>query len=719
VDGVVEQVRFHREETLYTVMRIRHESSPEQDFTVIAHLPMPKVGERYRFTGAWETHPVYGRQFRAVSWEIPPPVTIDGIRAYLASEVDEIGPGLAGRIVEAFGLKTLEVIDTTPELLRGVPGIGAKRARAVIHAWQARRGTHDALVFLYSQGMSVGLASRIVRQYGEETAHVVRTDPYRLALEVQGVGFMTADAIAMKNGIARDSAERASAGVLFTLGSAASRGHTYLPRRLLVQETARLLGVKDVTAASRIDALHSSGLLHVEQSPSGGPDRDPVFLPGLAEAESESARMLAAIARSPGRTSGLDPQRAVEWMEAAQRITLSYRQKEAVRRCASSTCMVLTGGPGTGKTSTITAIIHLFDRAGARIALCAPTGRAARRMSEATGYDASTIHRLLEFNPGTREFTKNERSPLEADLIIVDEFSMVDVALLYRLLCAVTPGTTLVFVGDVDQLPSVGPGDCLKEIIASGVADVVRLETIFRQDDSSSIVLNCHRINRGMMPEASRDLSGDYLFFPEEDPSRILDKVISLVTSWLPGRYGLDPVRDIQVLSPMHKGVLGVENLNVMLQRSLNPSGASFTRRSMEFRVADKVMQTRNNYELEVFNGDTGILVDVDRRGPSFTVAFDGRLVAYSQAEAEDLVVAYATTIHKAQGSEYPAVVLPVHTQHALMLARNLLYTAVSRGKRMVAVVGSERAVRMGVENNRSRTRFTLLAGRIERESRR
>ncbi|MCU0577154.1 MAG: ATP-dependent RecD-like DNA helicase [Desulfobacterota bacterium] len=713
ISGVVEHVRYHRQDTGYTVMRLKPLGVEERSATVVAYLPMPRTGDLYQFTGTWTKHPRYGLQFQAAQFEVKPPVTADGIRAYLSSEIDEIGPELAKRIVDAFGMDTLTVIEQTPFRLREVSGIGRKRAEAITLAWRDHRNRQETFVFLYSQGITAGLAAKVFKRYQEGTVEVIRTNPYRLAMDIPGVGFLTADRIAEKTGIAKDSPERISAGIVYILEIGATQGHTYLPRRILLHEAGRLLGVEGDLIEGQLTELAFLNLVFLEKDPDGNAAEDAVYHASLYRAERHAAGSLRAMLRADKGSHALDPARAIDWMEERYHLDLSEQQKEAVRRAALSTCMVLTGGPGTGKTSTITAILHMFRQAHARILLCAPTGRAAKRMTEATGHEASTIHRLLEFNPLRGEFQRGTEAPLDADLIIVDEFSMVDIVLLHHLLEAVIPGTTLVFVGDVDQLPSVGPGNCLKDIISSGTIAVVRLDTIFRQGLTSRIIVNSHRINLGRMPEVTEGGSGDYRFIPEEDPERILSEIIHLVAAELPDRYGLDPLRDIQVLSPMHKGVLGVENLNRHLQQALNPSGRPYRRGSTEFRVGDKVMQTRNNYELEVFNGDIGSLADINEKDGSFSVAYDERIVFYTAGDADDLVVAYATTIHKAQGSEYPAVLLPIHPQHSVMLARNLLYTAVSRGKRLVVTIGSARAIRFGVENSRSRTRFTRFSQRI------
>jgi exodeoxyribonuclease V alpha subunit len=711
--GEIEHIRYHREDTGYTIARVRLHGPDESSVNVVAFLHAPRVGDLYQFRGTWVHHPKYGEQFQAKEFEAKPPVTVEGIRAYLASEIDEIGPELAKRIVDTFGMETFDVIDLTPHRLREVSGIGKKRAGAILEAWKNHTYLRDTHVFLYSQGITAGLASKVFKQYGPDTIEVIRTNPYRLAIDVPGVGFMTADRIAEKTGIARNAPERLCAGIIYMLELAAARGHTYLPGNLLMQETAKILGVERDTLSESLLDLEGMQYVCREKIMSPAGEEEIIYQPALYQAERQTARNLRALNNADKRISPLSPGEAAGWMEKNYHIELSDRQKEAIRCAAEKTCMVLTGGPGTGKTSTLTAIIRMFRNAEAGILLCAPTGRAAKRMTEATGNEAFTIHRLLEFNPHAGKFQRNEENPLDADLIIVDEFSMVDIILLHHLLKAVMPGTTLVFVGDADQLPSVGPGNCLRDIISSGVIPVVRLDTIFRQGLRSRIITNSHRINQGKMPEITRDGSGDYRFISEEDPEKVLGEIIRQVAEELPQKHGMDPLWDVQVLTPMHKGILGVENLNRHLQQRLNPDGKPYRRGNTEFRVGDKVMQTRNNYDLEVFNGDLGCILDIDEKTGSFQVRFDDRIITYSPADIEDLAVAYATTIHKAQGSEYTSVILPVHTQHYVMLARNLLYTAVTRGKRLVLTVGSNRAVRLGVENSGSKKRFTRLAHRL------
>jgi exodeoxyribonuclease V alpha subunit len=713
LSGVIEHVRYHREDTGYTIARVRTQGLDESSINVVAFLPSPRIGDLYQFKGSWVVHPKYGLQFQVSEFEAKPPVTVEGIRSYLTSEIEEIGPELAKRIVDAFGMDTFNIIDLEPHRLREVSGIGRKRAKAILQAWKDQRILRDTFVFLYSQGITAGLASKVFKKYSKNTIDVIRNNPYRLAIDIPGVGFMTADRIAEKTGVAKDAPERICGGIIYVLELATMQGHTYLPRRLLLQEAEKILGIDRKIISENVLELESMNHVYIEKIPGKTEGEDAIYHPSLHKAEKYAAMNLSMMNKADKGIACVDADGAIGWMEDRYHIELSARQKEAVKCAALKTCMVLTGGPGTGKTSTITAIIHMFKGMDAKILLCAPTGRAAKRMTEATGKESSTIHRLLEFNPMQGIFQRNEGQPLEADLIIVDEFSMVDISLLHHLLKAITPGTTLVFVGDVDQLPSVGPGNCLKDIITSGIIPVVRLDTIFRQGLTSRIIVNSHRINQGMMPEIPEDDSGEYRFISEEDPVKVLAEVIRQVTQELPLKHGLDPLWDVQVLSPMHKGILGVENLNRNLQQALNPEGRPYRRGNTEFRIGDKVMQTRNNYELEVFNGDIGYLMDINEKEGSFQVGYDDRIVLYGSADADDLVIAYATTIHKAQGSEYTCVIVPVHTQHYVMLARNLLYTAVTRGKRLVLTIGSARAVRLSVENSRSRTRFTRFAQRL------
>ncbi|MEN6446568.1 MAG: ATP-dependent RecD-like DNA helicase [Syntrophaceae bacterium] len=711
--GPIERVTFYARESGYTVARI---SVPGQvgTVTVVGHLINPGVGQWYDFTGTWVSHPRYGPQFQVREFAARAPVTEEGIRTYLSSGIiRNIGTELASRIVDSFGMDTFRVISEEPHRLCEVDGIGKVRAEAIRNAWKEHEGIRDIMVFLYSHGIT-GLAARIFKRYGDDTVEVVRENPFRLALEIPGIGFQTADRIAQRLGVPSDSPGRIHAGIMYVLETMAMQGHVYVPRGLLVRLGMEQLGVRKEALDQGIAGLRASGGVMVEQLNHGREDEDAVYKPALLKAEQCCAEKLLLLCNARKRVGDMDSGKAIAWVQRNLGITLSGSQEDAVRCACENSCMVLTGGPGTGKTTVLAAIFKMFAWGHTDVLLAAPTGRAAKRMSEATGAEAKTIHRLLEYNPTTDRFMRNGDNELKADLLIVDEASMVDILLLEHLLEAVPLGTTVIFVGDVDQLPSVGPGNVLRDMLDSGKVPVVRLDTIFRQALRSRIVVNSHRINHGKMPEVSGEAESDYVFIREEAPEAVLRRVIDMVAHEIPARYGLNPFTQIQVLSPMHKGVLGVENLNRELQKALNPCGRVFMKGGREYRIGDKVMQTRNNYELEVFNGDIGILTKVDEEEGKAMVSYDGRLVTYRDPEGlEDVILSYATTIHKAQGSEYQAVVIPLGTQHFVMLQRNLLYTAVTRGKRLVVMLGSERAVEIAGKNSRTRMRHSLFARRL------
>ena len=689
-----------------------------------------------------------------------------------------IGPVMARRVVKRFGLETLEVIERHPEKLAEVEGIGPLRSERIREAWAKQSAVKQVMIFLHSHGIPSSQVARIYRQYGDRSVAILRENPYRLAEEVMGIGFLTADRIAASLGVSPASPERAEAAVLHVLRETSDEGHVYYPWGLLAQRTARLLSLKGDTidkerVVSAIDALATKGKLAVEppRIPAGEPPppgESAVYLKSLCIAERECARRLASLIAAPAAAIRIDRDRAVEWFERTEKITLGADQREALRAALTCKLMILTGGPGTGKTTLVKGIIRILEKKQRRILLCAPTGRAAKRLSEATGREAKTIHRLLEFSPRALVFLRDQRHPLEADLIVVDEISMVDLPLFARLLEAVPPSCGLLLVGDTDQLPSVGPGNVLRDLIRSGAAEVCRLTEIYRQSDKSLIVLNAHRVNRGEMPILGKEGEQDDFFFIErQEPEKVLETVKKLVARRIPARFGLDPLDGIQVLTPMQKGLLGAANLNAELQglfhqsaggqealpasaipaRSAAPSGSPTPRgiagtpgsavlpgpsappRSSlaaassgpaieaagrrPLHPADKVMQIRNNYEIEVFNGDIGRILRIDPASRQVQVRFEDRIVSYEASQLDDLVLAYACTIHKSQGSEYPAVVIPLHTQHSVMLQRNLLYTGLTRGKRLVVLVGSRKALAMAVKNDRVQQRYTRLAERL------
>jgi exodeoxyribonuclease V alpha subunit len=618
--------------------------------------------------------------------------------------------------VAAFGLETLDVIENRPERLREVEGIGPQRSASIQRAWVEQREIKDVMVFLQSHGVSTHFAIKVYKAYGSQAVHVVRENPYRLAIDVHGIGFKTADAIAGSLGIAPTAPQRIEAGTLHLLGEAADRGHVLLPRQQLREEAAKLLGAEDWRVDQAIETLAESGQVMVE--PLAAAPADPaeaaIFLRPLHTAEAGIAARIRALLVQPPLPLEIDLDRALEWFEKQEHIALAPGQRQAIRSGLTRKVLVITGGPGTGKTTLVRGIVRILEKKGQKILLAAPTGRAAKRLSEATGGEAATIHRLLEFNAQTRAFDRNRERPLSCDLLIVDEASMLDTVLAYHLVRALPETGRLILVGDVDQLPSVGPGRVLADLIRSDAVEVVRLSEIFRQAQRSLIVVNAHRLNQGNMPVLEAvDGDGDFFFFERREPEEIVDTICQLVARRIPSGFKLDPVEQIQVLTPRNRGPLGTEVLNARLRDLLNPEGATVTRGGQTLRVGDKVMQVRNNYDLEVFNGDIGRVAAIDEEEQLVRVTIDGRDVIYDFASLDELVLSYACSIHKSQGSEYPCVVIPLHTTHYLMLQRNLLYTAITRAKRLAILVGEERALRIAVGNRKVRTRFTRLAERL------
>lgn len=731
LEGSVERIIYYDEETGYSVLRLSAPGRPDL-VTVVGHLPEVQPGERLRLEGDWTTHPRYGRQFRVERCQQILPATAEGIRRYLGSGlIRGVGPVTAARIVDRFGVDTLRVLEEEPERLREVPGVGPKRAAAIARAWEEQKAIREVMLFLQSHGVTTGLAVKIYKTYGDDALRVVQEDPYRLARDIWGVGFRTADKIARNLGLPPDAPSRIQAGVAYALSQMADEGHVYVPEEDLVEEAARILEVDpdlvrpaiamleadEVVCRERlVYPLSGRGTASVEAIPTVR-EEQAVYLTPFYRGEVGAAERLRVLAES--RATRLGRFRVVDWDALLSRISrdgeinLSSEQREAVRAALTRKLVVLTGGPGTGKTVTVRTLIAALETLGGRYALCAPTGRAAKRLAEATGRPAQTVHRLLEYSP-QNGFRRNEENPLAVDLLIVDEASMLDLLLTHHLLKAVDPATHLLLVGDVDQLPSVGAGDVLRDVIRSGQAKVVRLTQIFRQAAQSGIVVNAHRVNRGQMPVLNQ--YDDFYFFSKEDPPKAADLLVDIVVNRIPRKFGLDPVEEVQVLAPMYRGVCGVANLNQRLQEALNPPGPNRPERRLGgrvFRVGDKVMQVRNNYDKEVYNGDIGRVVAIDGIGQTLTARIDGRPVVYDWSEADELIHAFAISVHKSQGSEYPAVVMPVLTQHYLMLQRNLLYTAITRAKRLVVLVGTRRAIRIAVRNDRLRRRHSGLEVRL------
>jgi len=733
LEGTVERVTYYSDETGYAVIRLQPPGRSSL-VTVVGNLPEVNPGEYLRLSGNWMTHPQHGRQFKAEDCQQVLPATVEGIRKYLGSGlIKGIGPVTAGRIVKKFGLETLRIIEEEPDRLLGVLGVGPKRVALIKRAWQDQKHIKEIMLFLQSHGVSTSLAVKIYKQYGDAAVSVVRTDPYRLARDIYGIGFKTADKIAQQLGLPQDAPTRIEAGVSYALSQLADEGHVYVPEPELVERAAQLLNVPPGAVAQAIERLHASEVVRKETlyplTPGPSPqawgegntvrEERAVYLTPFYYGEVGVSGRLRALLKHP--TSRLARFRQVTDWEAVYRrlagdagVELSEGQKEAIRMALLHKVSVLTGGPGTGKTTALRALIRALELARCSYALASPTGRAAKRLSEATGRQAKTVHRLLEYKPDGG-FARNAENPLDADMVIVDESSMLDLLLTNQLLKAIHPASHVLFVGDADQLPSVGAGDVLRDVIASGQVPVVRLEVIFRQAAGSLIVTNAHRVNRGLMPLTPRDAE-DFFLFVEDDPERAADLVVDLVKNRIPRRFGLDPLDDIQVLSPLYRGAAGVAALNVRLQEALNPPDFRKPERLLGgriIRVGDKVMQVRNNYDKDVFNGDIGRVKQIDVENQRVWVDMDGRLVEYDWLEMDELVHAFAASVHKAQGSEYMAVVLPLLTQHWMMLQRNLLYTAITRAKRLVVIVGTRRALAIAVRNDKVAERHSALDLRL------
>lgn len=719
LDGTIERFVFRAEgDSSFTVARF---VTPGQEHvTIVGELVGVQEGLPLRLRGQWVIDRKFGRQFRVATYQLRSPETLLGIERFLASGlIPGIGPELARRLVAKFGMETLEVIDRAPQRLTEVSGIGASRAARIAEAFAAHRHVQDVMVFLRGHGVSAAFAARIVKKYGKDAINVVRANPYRLAHEVWGIGFRTADAIADKLGIARDAPERLEAGLLHALETSSEDGHMHVPDDELVATAGELLAVSPGLLPPRLAALEDRKLVVRETLGHRGACSS---LPWAHDAEVEAAHALAALVRTPARGLGLDLHAAIHAFEAVTGVTLAAQQRRAVEAALVDKCVVITGGPGVGKTTIVKAIVHLARLVHRRVALGAPTGRAAKRLGEATAHEAMTIHRLLEYQPHEGGFQRDRENPLDIDMLVVDEGSMVDAQLFRAVLAALPPSAQLVLVGDVDQLPSVGAGAVLSDVIASEAATVIRLTEIFRQAAESKIVVSAHEINQGRVPVLEPPAAGttaDFYFIGREDPEAARATIVELVAERIPQRFGFDPITEVQVLAPMHRGELGTASLNRALQERLNPGGGGGTemvRGERVFRRGDKVMQLRNDYDKNVFNGDIGVIASIDGDDALLRVDFDGRIASYERAELDQLVHAYAVSIHKSQGSEYPVVVLTLATQHFMMLQRSLLYTAVTRGKRLVVIVGSKRAVGLAVKNADARRRYTWLAERVRAE---
>jgi len=699
---VVERITYQNPENGYSVLKVKVKGYNDL-VTLVGNLLEVPVGSVLLCRGEWKVDKRYGSQFVAATWEETMPATVYGIEKYLGSGlVKGIGPRFARAIVQRFGTETIDIIETEIERLYEVPNIGRKRVAKIRESWEKQKDIKNVMLFLQGYGVSTAYAAKIYREYGKESIDKVRENPYRLADDIWGIGFKTADGIAAKMGYEKEDPRRCRSGILYTLGQLSDEGHVYAGEEQLVKTAGQLLEAGETAIRDTL-----AGMLQAEDLIL---DKDAIYLPPFYHAECGTSRRLRDLAESTGRSlfdglfdpSSLTAETGIEYDEV---------QLAAIRQAVTSKVMVLTGGPGTGKTTTTQGIIAALKKAGLRVLLAAPTGRAAKRMSEATGMEAKTIHRLLEYNPQDG-YKRNDENPLEGDALIVDECSMIDILLMNNLLKAVPVGMRLVFVGDIDQLPSVGAGNVLRDIIDSQRIPVVRLVRIFRQAQKSRIVMNAHAINQGRFPDISNGRDTDFFFLKEDDPERAAATIVRLVKERLSRAYRERPDR-IQVLTPMQRGVVGAANLNLLLQQALNPSGPSLNRGGYTYRQGDRVMQQRNNYDKDVFNGDLGYIREVDTEERTLTVDFDGKTVEYDVTELDELTLAYATTIHKAQGSEYPIVVMPVLMTHFVMLQRNLIYTGITRAKKICVLIGATKALAYAVRNMSVLKRNTSLRERL------
>jgi exodeoxyribonuclease V alpha subunit len=725
--GILERIVYENEENGYVIARFTSPEYGRDELTVVGNLMSASPGENLLLRGSWVNHPRYGRQFRIEEYKTILPATVVGIKKYLGSGmIKGIGPVMAARIVSHFGLDTLEIIENVPGKLRDVPGIGKKRVEMVTKAWQEQKEIKEVMLFLQSHNVSTNFAVKIYKTYEDRAITVVREDPYQLAEDIYGIGFKTADTIASNLGIGKGAPSRLMSGIQYILSESADEGHVYLPHDKLTVKSARMLDVDASDIEEALEMLRDRESVIIEEdtelrheslkSQVSSPKSvlRSVYLAPFYYAETGVANRMASLLET-------DPSRAISrvdesigQLEKMKRIKFAEKQKEAVRKSLTSKVMILTGGPGTGKTTTLIGTIELMEQLQLKVLLAAPTGRAAKRLSETTSREAKTIHRLLEYSPQDGKFKKDQADPLDADVVVIDESSMMDLTLMNSLLKAVHPASTLILVGDVDQLPSVGAGNVLRDLIDSGAIEVVTLTEIFRQAQRSMIVTNAHRINKGQFPRLSGEKSRDFFFIEEEDPEGAAAMVVDLVTRRLPDYYDYDAINDIQVLCPMYRGVVGATNFNESLQAALNPDGIALPRGGRNFRSGDKVMQIRNNYDKEVFNGDIGRIASVDPVDQIVMVAFPERVVEYDAADLSELMLAYAITVHKSQGSEYNAIVMPLLTQHYMMLQRNLLYTAITRAKKLVVLVGTKKAIGMAIRNDKVAKRYTGLARRLQ-----
>ncbi len=712
IKGTIDRIIFSSAENGYAILKLQANSKEEDAPTVVGTIPSPRTGGFYAFTGQWIRHPKFGKQFSFTQYEEQLPESLDGIKMFLASGVIKgIGKKRAEKIVDHFGLDTFHILDNEPERVLEVFGITKRVVESIKNSWAEQQGIRELMVFLSPHGIGPALSVRLYKQYGADAIEVIKENPYRMAMEVRGVGFLTADQFAMSLGFEHDSPLRAQAAAFYILTKEADNGHVYLPKDELIRLTVKQLAIDEAIVTEAIKYLEKGEHVVSEYFD----EHTAIYLSDFHHFETQISFYLGRLLATPKQVFFKDVEKDVSEIINSLPIKLAQSQEEAVYTAAKSKMMILTGGPGTGKTTIINAIIKVFQKAKAKIMLAAPTGRAAKRMSETSGLEAKTLHRLLEYNPNENGFARNENNALQCSLLIIDEASMIDIYLMYSLIKAVPQTCTVLFVGDINQLPSVGAGNVLRDCIYSNKIPVVELTQIFRQAEKSDIIKNAHRINQGIVPYlmVDKQQESDFYFVSEADSQKACDIIIELAATRLPKKYALDPFLDIQILSPMLKGTCGVLNLNKQLQQRLNSEGNYLQRGDRIFRINDKVMQIKNNYDKDIYNGDIGIIIELDLEEKSLLVRFDDRYIPYLIEEFDELTLAYAISIHKSQGGEYPCVIVPLLNEHYIMLQRNLIYTAVTRGKKLVIVVGTPKAMKMAIASNTIHQRYTKLSERL------
>jgi exodeoxyribonuclease V alpha subunit len=717
LQGVLVHITFHNAQNHFTIARLKT-SSPKTTVTIAGFLPEAGVGETVKITGDWTTHPRYGQQFKFETAEILLPSTIQGIFSYLTSGIlKSVGASTAQRIIDAFGEDTFAVISNDPDRMAQVNGIGAKKAAAIHTQWQTHHAMTGIMKFLQETGVNTSFAAKIFKTYGSGAVDIIRRSPYQLANDIPGIGFIIADRIRVSSGIEMDMTERARACVINFLREAANDGHTFMPETVLTDKITGIFDIDAGTVRQAISDLCETG--EISLTPRGDKPNDrAVYLKDLYQAETSIAARIHALMSIPAAPINTSMEELLTEVESKLILCLSEEQRNVLETIITQRISIITGGPGTGKTTLVKSITRMNRILGRRVCLAAPTGRAARRLSEVTGHKAHTIHKLLEYNFENQSFGKDQDDPIEADIVIIDEVSMVDTVLMHHLLCAIPMTAAIIMVGDAHQIPPVGPGTMLGDMIGSGRLPVFYLNTIFRQAQRSPIIVNAHRVRQGEFPvfnplDASAHVNAEFYFIEQLTPESVAETVVDLCVQKLPDLFGLDPIKDIQVLTPMHKGIAGTINLNRAIQQKLNTSTGILSHNHIRFKIGDKVMHLKNNYQKEVFNGDIGIITDMDKAGDLLYVDYDGRRVEYTLDETEELTLGYAISVHKSQGSEYPAVILPLITQHYIMLQRNLLYTAITRAQKHVVIVGSQKAIRIAATNNTPMMRCSGLADRL------